>query len=474
MKRYIYLLLVTCLFGCSDWLNVQPSDRVAEESAFSTIAGFKQALNGVYVDLNATELYGQTLTCEMLEILAQRYNINQENKEWSAFMTYDFAGSYISNRVEKIWEKAYNLIANTNLIIKNCDERREVLPDDYYQMIKGEALALRGFLHFDLFRLFGPVYGVDSTLESIPYYKEFALDVQPTLIGTEFMKNVIVDLRAAKDLLSTDPIITNGVAGDPSDKFKSKRNLRLNYYAVQGLLSRAYMYIGELDSALVYAQNVIDVHERIFPWVTRNEAVAGTEPDRVFSSEVLFASQNRNVGGLYNSFFNGESLKISSLLGIRNDVAKYRFDNAEESDIRVLSFMKNKATVSGVDYRLFNKFESAVGDSIYSQMMPLVRVSELYLMVSEIYYEQGQKSKGAPYFNALRENRGLSGVSTSSYPSYLLDEWWREFIGEGQLFYYYKRTMAEEMHSATNAYNEASVKLSNYVLPIPDGETKYN
>ena len=178
-------------------------------------------------------------------------------------MTYDFAGSYTLNRVEKIWEKAYNLIANTNLIIKNCDERREVLPDDYYQMIKGEALALRGFLHFDLFRLFGPVYGVDSTLESIPYYKEFALDVQPTLIGTEFMKNVIVDLRAAKDLLSTDPIITNGVAGDPSDKFKSKRNLRLNYYAVQGLLSRAYMYIGELDSALVYAQNVIDVHERI-------------------------------------------------------------------------------------------------------------------------------------------------------------------------------------------------------------------
>lgn len=70
MKRYIYLLVVTCLFGCSDWLNVQPSDRVAEESAFSTIAGFKQALNGVYVDLNATELYGQTLTCEMLEILA--------------------------------------------------------------------------------------------------------------------------------------------------------------------------------------------------------------------------------------------------------------------------------------------------------------------------------------------------------------------------------------------------------------------
>ena len=83
----------------------------------------------------------------MLEILAQRYNINQENKEWSAFMTYDFAGSYTLNRVEKIWERAYNLIANTNLIIKNCDERREVLPDDYYQMIKGAGMTVSAYMN---------------------------------------------------------------------------------------------------------------------------------------------------------------------------------------------------------------------------------------------------------------------------------------------------------------------------------------
>ena len=81
MKKSIYLLLMIVFSGCSDWLDVRPSDRVSEETAFSTVAGFKKALNGVYVDMNRTELYGQALTCEMLEILAQRYDINQENKE---------------------------------------------------------------------------------------------------------------------------------------------------------------------------------------------------------------------------------------------------------------------------------------------------------------------------------------------------------------------------------------------------------
>lgn len=472
MRRYIYLLLVAVVSGCSDWLDVRPSDRVSEEIAFSTVAGFKKALNGVYVDMNKPELYGQTLTCEMLEILAQRYDINQENKDWTALKTYDYAGSYMYKRVEEIWGKAYNLIANTNLILKNCEERRDVLSDDYYMMIKGEALALRGFLHFDLFRLFGPVYGKDSTVESIPYYKEFALSVNPSLTGIDFMKNVISDLKEAKELLADDPIITNGVSGDPTDKFKADRNLRLNYYALQGVLSRAYMYMGELDSALVYAQNVIDVHERVFPWVSRTSATMGTEPDRVFSTEVLFGLQDKNAGSLYNSFFNGESLKISSLLGIRDEFLDFRFDWEGESDVRILSFLKNKVTLEGVEYRLFNKFDAIKSDSLCSQMMPMIRISELYLIVSEIYFEKDEGSVGRKYFDELRENRGLSSMG-SSYGYYLMDAWWREFIGEGQLFYYYKRVMAEEMYSATD-YNTTSMKLSNYVLPLPNGETKYN
>lgn len=34
MKKYILLVCIVACWGCSDWLNVQPSDRIAEQTAF--------------------------------------------------------------------------------------------------------------------------------------------------------------------------------------------------------------------------------------------------------------------------------------------------------------------------------------------------------------------------------------------------------------------------------------------------------
>ena len=136
MKRInIYILLAWLCFGCSDWLDVKPSDRLSEEAAFSNLANFKQTLNGVYIELNSDALYGEALTYGTVEILSQRYDINSENKEAYAFSQYDYAGASVEMRLEQIWGKAYNVIANTNLIIENCETHREVLADKYYNII---------------------------------------------------------------------------------------------------------------------------------------------------------------------------------------------------------------------------------------------------------------------------------------------------------------------------------------------------
>ena len=57
----IVLLSVT---SCSDYLDVKPSDRISETVNFSSLAGFRQALNGIYVELNSNQLYGRSLSCE--------------------------------------------------------------------------------------------------------------------------------------------------------------------------------------------------------------------------------------------------------------------------------------------------------------------------------------------------------------------------------------------------------------------------
>ena len=77
---------------------------------------------------------------------------------------------------------------------------------------------MRALLHFDLFRLFGPVYEGNENQTSIPYYSEFSLNVAPSLQAAEFMTNVITDLENALVELKDDPVIANGVSGKPETR----------------------------------------------------------------------------------------------------------------------------------------------------------------------------------------------------------------------------------------------------------------
>ena len=68
MKRIINHILAAAILtafltSCNDWLDIQPSDRIAEENNFSSQSGFKKALNGVYVELNSDAIYGRNLSC---------------------------------------------------------------------------------------------------------------------------------------------------------------------------------------------------------------------------------------------------------------------------------------------------------------------------------------------------------------------------------------------------------------------------
>lgn len=471
-KYIIITLIAICMTSCSDWLDVQPSDQVSEQTAFSTLAGFKQTLNGVYVELNSDKLYGKNLSCGMIEILAQRYAVSEEATNYFPLTEYDYTGADVQGQISNVWATAYNLIANVNKILENCEKRRgTVLSEEYYHIIKGEALALRGLLHFDLFRLFGPMYEGNENQESIPYYDVFTLDVAPSLQASEFMEKVITDLNNALVELKDDPVIENGVKGKNGDTFLTDRNLRLNYYAVKALLARAYMYIGEKKLAAEQAQEVIEIHDRngFFPFVKSSDVLA-KEPDRIFSSEVLFGLQNLNVSQLYSSLFDANRLKAEVLLAPRADVITALYSGGDVDDYRYRTSLNKTAEVGGNNYAIFQKYMG--GDSLYSQIIPMIRIGEMYYIKAEAQIDTDPD--GA--FQILSEFLTHRGISTPriSNPQDLLDsEYKKEFFGEGQLFFYYKR---ERRSSIENASGNGIISMGSqqYVLPIPDGETQYN
>ena len=123
-----------------------------------------------------------------------------------------------------------------------------------------------------------------------------------------------------------------------------------------------------------------------------------------------------------------------------------------------------------IDWRNQNQFVLKTGETKYYigkytgvNRIPLLKLSEMYLIAAEA---SGDKS----YLQTLRDHRG--------YVNYPLDddcdltveieaEYQKEFMAEGQLFYYYKRLNYEKLP------NMSDVMSGYYVFPMPDDEMEF-
>lgn len=481
MKKIIYTMIIACttLFAsCDSWLEVKPYDQIAESELQKSEEGYQKMLNGIYIDLNSDALYGQTLSVEMIEVMGGAYTIGTDNSVWGNYKdlsSYQYNTEYWRNRLDQTWNKAYALILNCNKILETIDGNKNLFTDGSYYIIKGEALALRAMLHFDMLRLFGPVYSKDSDKKAIPYYTKQTNSPEPILTAQEVMEKITADYEDALNYLANDPVKTEGTmmssTEDGSSNFLRYRALRLNYYAVEALMARAYLYMGNKTEAFKYATDVIKTADQnIFPFVDKNLVIGSpADPDRIFSSEVLFALTNTSRGTIHKNFFDPSRLP--------NYV--FRMDDSMMSNL----VYGGAATTGGYqdDYRYracwmatgsnryFYKYSDMVANgSIQNTMIPMVRLGEMFLIAAES--QSGDLKAGVQYVNALRRNRGVANLTTLT-PDLLKYEYIRELYGEGQLFFLYKRLNSDIITSATSSKNPKASDLI-FVVPLPDTETE--
>ena len=284
MKKILYTMILACvalLASCDSWLEVKPYDKISEDELLKSEEGYQKMLNGIYIDLNSEALYGKSLSVEMIEVMGGAYAIGSETSVWGNYKdldSYKYGTDYWRDRMDQTWNKAYALILNCNKILENIDANQHLFTNGNYYVVKGEAMALRAMLHFDMLRLFGPVYSKDSDKSAIPYYTKQTNTPEPLLSAQDAASNVVADLEEARTLLANDPVKTEGtlMSGSISgtSNFMRYRALRLNYYAVEALLARAYMYMGDKANAFKYATDVIKTADNgTFPFVDKNLVV---------------------------------------------------------------------------------------------------------------------------------------------------------------------------------------------------------
>lgn len=468
----------TMMVSCDSWLEVKPYDKISEGELQKSEEGYQKMLNGIYIDLNSDALYGQSLSVEMIEVMGGAYAIGTDNSVWGNYKdlsNYQYGTEYWRNRLDQTWNKAYALILNCNKILENIDQNQDLFTGGNYYAVKGEALALRAMLHFDMLRLFGPVYAKDSDKKAIPYYNKQTNSPEPILTAKEVAEKVVADLEEARILLANDPVKTEGTlmsgSQDGTSNFMRYRALRLNYYAVEALLARVNLYMGNKTEAFKYATDVIKTADQgIFPFVDKSLVIGSpADPDRIFSSEVLFALTNTSRSKIHKNFYDPSRLPNYVFRMDDNLMSNIVYGGAATTGGYQDDYRYRANWIATGSNRYFYKYSDMVANgSIQNTMIPMIRLGEMFLIAAES--QSDNLANGVQYVNALRRNRGVANLQTLTL-DLLKYEYIRELYGEGQLFYLYKR-LNSDIITSSNANKNPKASDLIFVVPLPDSETE--
>ena len=478
------LIIMTLLMaGCKKFLDVPPKDKIPQSALFIDQQGFKDALIGVYLGMDKSAsggvygLYTTDLSMGMLSTMAWNYdnattpNVGVGSAFYNNVAYYVYADAQVKQEITGIWGAMYNNIANLNNILTQIDEKQTAFTGDNFNRVKGESIALRALFHFDLVRMFGqpPLAGANE--KAIPYVTQFAIKPTPFSTVNAVLDSCIKDLLAAKELLGNAD--TSSILKAANDPFTSYTQNHLNYWAVQALLARVYLYKGDLDNADKYAKAVIGSNK--FPLITSNVAsTTNIIRDRTFSQEHLFSVYSSNIKNYNADLFDrsGSAIPLRLLPAGKNAV--YTTGSGNASDYRYNSWFDNNVTATNVPSKFFQ--DNNLPYELQG-IMPVMRASEMYYVAAECANKKADINGGVSLLNKVRQARGLNALNaagitnTDSLSTEIMREYQKEFIQEGQAWFYYKR-LNKDLKQVTST--TAVIPQDVYVFPIPDKEKEYN
>jgi starch-binding outer membrane protein, SusD/RagB family len=415
-------LIILSLTGCKKWLDTKPPLQVDENTVLSDEQGFKEALNGVYLQMGDVKVYGRDMTFGLMSVLARSYDTTISPAIGSLYYQgaqYNFQDPAVKTAFKNIWNNLYVSIANLNNILDNVDSRQNVFTGNNYNTIKGEALSIRAFLHFDLVRMFAPAPAAAGlNVPAIPYVTKISPYAAPVLTTGAILDSCMADLKIAESLLSQTDMTTS----------------RITYWGVKGLLARIYLYKGDLINAQAYALSVINSNK--FPLITTVSNDWMITKEHVFS---LFSSLNASAQNYKTVLNTNPPLGFTAL----NQTALYVTGGGSTNDFRKFGAFVDPATGTGAGNTISPRKCYATTTNL-ANVLPMIRVTEMYYIAAECATAALDSLKATDLLDSVRVHRGLTkyglpALKTDSLNIEIRKEYQKEFLSEGQMFYFYKR-----------------------------------
>ena len=370
-------------------------------------------------------------------------------------------------------------------------EHKEVITnEDMRAIVEAEALTIRAFCHMEILRLFGQMPQNASQQVSLPYAKTISTVMIPYYSFNDFTNLILTDLDAAETLFKDhDPLFsysfqeldnffdTKNYDVELADEFMGFRRFRFNYYAVKAIRARLYMYMGKKTEAYTAAREIIDAVDKNGKKVLEL-AGAGDINSSNFAlpSECILALSNYEIEDNIRDLFKSDNTSTKIYLtekqfnndlfagqstAVNNRVQVWDRTPDNQGNVKPLLKKYNQpSSTTNMDMEVL---------ATQKQVIPLIRLSEMYLIAIESAPTQNEANAlYIPYMKA--RNVDASPLQQEQLMTEIIREYRREFFGEGQMFYTYKRLGIKNMLWKT----DREVGEQDYVVPLLSTELTAN
>lgn len=461
-NRHISGFIIILLTSSCSFLDIDTPGIVNNGKMFGNEQGFIDAMDGVYASMAAEGLYGKELSFGFIDEIAQLYFNDYGEGETTLTKSIDlkYRDEDVRERIDEIWGDAYNVISSANSIIDNVSGHSfPGLPH-----IEGEARAVRAMVHFDMLRLFAP--GIEKAeSEAIPYVDHFSITPFRRLAVKDVYDRITDDLERSYKLLSESPEISG----------RTPSNVYMNKYAVAALLARVHNWAGNHREAAKYAKAALEGDFQF----TRDEQVKSLFKGYLANRECIFGLHAPNMyldvrSNLYPTRLTESMLMVRDNYQTLFEVPTFTSTN---NDYRYQACFSKRTWTKSVTLcvKLYDKNYDE------DQIVPtgripgpnLIRIPEMYYILAESAYASANMEKALEYLNAVVTARGLLPLSAedidteAKFRRKLVGEYIKEYWGEGQIFFIYKR-FNMDMDGVNSKHFTASDKV--YVLPLPESE----
>ena len=469
-KIYLKLLLVSSIAllsvsSCRDELSVDPNDRILLENAFKTESDFRKGLDNAYDGFKMSGYYSGD-NCQLIipDIISDNLILNPLGRRSNQQVyIFDFAANV--SGVNSVYGAAYNVISRANAVLKYVDR----LPAGTSRSnIEAEARAIRAIGHFDIARRYCKIptqsadAGASTGIAYVDVYDPFIVTSRNLTVNQVYDK-ILEDLLFAEANISQSATVG-----------------KLTKAAIQGMLSRVYLYKGDYTNTILWGEKSLALNSNLGNLATFNKIWDDSSNEGVLFKILNSSVENIKTGSCYNQTVSGQ---------IKSEyVVDFGFYNLfAANDVRKASYIKT-STFSGKTFNNIIKYKQAISKPVEAVDIKYLRTAEVLLNVAEAKFKTGAEPEALTLLNKLRTQRYTGFVNgtesgTNLWNAIMLQRR-LELAFESDRYFTLKRLGLSVQRTSAGAYSDGSgdvptaltldANSHKWQLPIPQNAIDIN